>query len=54
MNIILLPSISLGIIGLCLLIGGKTRARRGQEWFWYACGALLIIGGIAYYFKVKP
>lgn len=44
-------SLALGVIGLCLVIGGKTRARPKQAWVWYVCGVFLIGGGILYKFS---
>lgn len=45
---------ALAVIGLCLVIGGLTRARPGQQWVWHLCGAVLIVGGIAYHLKAIP
>lgn len=45
---------ALAVIGLCLVIGGLTRARPGQQWVWHLCGAVLIVGDIAYHLKAIP
>lgn len=51
MNITTVTALSLGIMGLCLVIGGATRARPKQAWVWYVCGVFLIGGGVLYRFS---
>lgn len=50
MNVLSMPSVVLGLLGLFLLAAGRGFERTGQHWVWYGTGAVLFLGGIAYYF----
>ncbi|MDC6238316.1 hypothetical protein [Ralstonia solanacearum] len=51
MNPNIIVAVALGGIGLCLIIRGLTHGHPGQQWVWRLCGAVLIVGGIAYHLK---
>lgn len=50
MNTAAICAVSLTIMGLCLAVGGVTRARPGQAWVWYVCGVVLIALGVFYWY----